>query len=192
MHSLNAERVYTKTETGREEVARRQYGLSARQRQLLIIFDGSRRLGEVRKLVVHATFHEDVDALLRAAFIVPRGAEDAAIDQEAQGRTGASSEGASVRQSKQVFSDNEPHQSDRLSSLKEFMAGAAQAHLGLLGASLVDYIERADDLAKLALVVGQWHLALRESKRGGPLADSYLQQVRTALHGQSPAECPAA
>lgn len=129
---------------------------------------------------MHDTFLEDVYALHQAAFIMPREAQHAAFRQEAVACFG--SKRIETVQSMQIVVENESHQSDRLMRLKALMIDAARAHIGLLGVNLIDDIARADDYTTLMLVVGQWHLALRESKRGSTLADTYLQQVRAALN----------
>ena len=67
-----------------------------------------------------------------------------------------------------------------LDPVKRYMVTTAQTHLGLLAAEVVDRIERAADAAQLR-VVGHWHMALQDSKRGRATAEDHLREVRAGL-----------
>ncbi len=64
------EHVYAKTDKGREEIATRQRGLSARLRSLLLMMDGQRSLAVlVSKLGLPDRTADDARSLLAAGFI---------------------------------------------------------------------------------------------------------------------------
>jgi hypothetical protein len=55
---MSQARVYSKTEAGVEEVQRRQSGLNARVRQLLILIDGKRSVTELARMMALTEFDE--------------------------------------------------------------------------------------------------------------------------------------
>ncbi|MBS0308207.1 MAG: hypothetical protein JSS58_04470, partial [Proteobacteria bacterium] len=68
--------------------------------------------------------------------------------------------------------------------VKDFMTTTAQTYLGLLGAGIIQRIERAKTAEQLLAVLGQWNMALHESTQGRRFAAGSLQQVKDALMGQ--------
>jgi hypothetical protein len=71
----------------------------------------------------------------------------------------------------------------KIRQVKDFMTTTTQTYLGLLGANVIQRIERAKDATQLMSVLGHWHMALRDSKQGGRFAGPYLDQVRKSLKG---------
>jgi hypothetical protein len=75
---------------------------------------------------------------------------------------------------------------ETIRQVKDFMTTTAHTYLGLLGAPVIQRIERARDAAQLMSVVGHWHMALRESKQGHRFAGPYMIQVQQSLTGSAP------
>lgn len=166
--------VFSKTEKGREEMARRSHGLNPVQRRVLIIIDGSKSfdaLAEMIPAMVSSGQLRDILAyLLEYGFIV--AVED---DQKAQMPIPASSSGTTAASA--ALTDDPV----AIRLVKDFMTTTAQTYLGLLSAPLIQRIEQARTAPQLMSVAGQWNMALRDSAQGKRFADPYLEQVRSAL-----------
>ncbi len=162
--------VFVKTAKGHAEIAQRRHGLNPRQRHVLIVMDGSRSLETIAAMLPTAELEEIVCFLASEHFIV--NAEDGARQQSAQ--QGQARESAPPQQG--LIQDTET-----LRGVKDFMTITTQTYMGLLGADLIQRIERARDAGQLLAVVGHWHMALHASKQGGRFAQPYLEQVRKAL-----------
>jgi hypothetical protein len=143
--------VYAKTAKGRNEITLRGLGLSGRQRGVLIMLDGHKSCAALAPLMPAGQVARIVEQLLALDLIAPCG-----------GTMPAGS-------------------SDDLDPVKRYMVTTAQTHLGLLAAEVVDRIERAADAAQLRAVVGHWHMALQDSKRGRATAEEHLREVRAGL-----------
>jgi hypothetical protein len=143
--------VYTKTAKGRSEVALRAMGLSGRQRGVLIMLDGHKSCATLAPLMPDGQLAFIVEQLLALELIAPCG--------------------GIVR-----TASNED-----LERIKRYMVTTAQTHLGLLAAEVVERIERAADTGQLRAVVGHWHMALQDSKRGRATAEEHLREVRAGL-----------
>jgi hypothetical protein len=152
--------VYAKTAKGRSEVALRGMGLSGRQRGVLIMLDGHKSCAALAPLMPAGQVACIVEQLLALDLIARCDA--AAPAPAASGTVAAES-------------------SDDLDRIKGYMVTIAQTHLGLLAVEVVERIERAADAAQLRAVVGHWHMALQDSKRGRATAEEHLREVRAAL-----------
>lgn len=152
--------VYIKTAKGRSEVALRGMGLSGRQRGVLIMLDGHKSCGALAPLMPAGQVACIVEQLLALDLIAPCGQ---AVPAPAASETMPAGS------------------SDDLDRIKRYMVSTAQAHLGLLAAEVVDRIERAADAGQLRAVVGHWHMALQDSKRGRAAAEEHLREVRAGL-----------
>lgn len=166
--------VFSKTEKGREEMAKRSHGLNPVQRRVLIIIDGSKSfeaLAEMIPAMVSSGQLRDILAyLLEYGFIV--AVED---EQKAQMPIPASSSGTAAASA--ALTDDPA----AIRLVKDFMTTTAQTYLGLLSAPLIQRIEQARTAPQLMSVAGQWNMALRDSAQGKRFADPYLEQVRSAL-----------
>jgi hypothetical protein len=151
--------VYAKTDTGRQEVARRTLGLNRRQRTLLILIDGYRPCSALDGMMPDARVAEIVSELLSLGLIAPAGLPRAAA----------------------------PSPSAGLAKVKAEMVAIAESCLGLLAAEVVRRIEGAADETALLAVVGHWHMALQASKHGREAALAHVERIRESLAGFAPA-----
>jgi hypothetical protein len=91
-------------------------------------------------------------------------------------------ENASLTNTKTVFLTDEK----KLREVKDFMITTAHTYLGLLSADLIAKIERAKDAPQLMAMLGQWFMALRDSKHGKRFASVYMEQTLATLRGDNP------
>jgi hypothetical protein len=78
-------------------------------------------------------------------------------------------------------------ESARLTRVKAEMVETAETCLGLLAAEVVRRIDSATDEAALLAVVGHWHMALQDSKRGREAALAHVERIKQSLSGCVPA-----
>jgi hypothetical protein len=158
--------VFCKTEKGRAELGQRQAGLNSRQRSVLIMLDGRKRLSDLETLLPSEVLQGIVDVLVEQDFIAPVRLK---IEPAAVGPAGASARGAP---------------SAKLIEIKQMMVQSAEAHIGLLAADVVRRIEHAGDEAQLMSVLGHWNMAMHESKHGREVARLQLDQIKASLQGE--------
>jgi hypothetical protein len=151
--------VYAKTAAGRAEVARRSLGLNSRQRTLLIMVDGSKASSELALTMPGSPVTQMLAELAALGLIDGRGTPEAAAPAPIA----------------------DPLPSPHLADIKRQMADAAQSCLGLLAADLLRRLERASDEPQLLNVLGHWHMAMRDSKRGREVVEDYLQQIKASF-----------
>lgn len=180
--------VFAKTAKGREEIIRRAAGLNVRERSVLIMLDGMKRLDRLLHAMPKEELGRIVDQLAKQELIEVTAVEEQTPDLEAHSTHSAHSALNTV-----VETTPEPANvrtaflcdPSKLREVKYFMTSTAQTYLGLLSADLIHRIERASDAPQLMAVVGQWYLALRDSKYGHRFASAYMENVLAALRGET-------
>jgi hypothetical protein len=160
--SFHGRAVFTKTAKGRNEVAQRSPGLSTRQRQVLILIDGVKQLHAIGKILPETEFGRIVDFLQQEEMITLRQSPS-----EMPGTT------------PKVLTDDRA----QIAALKRLLSDTARNYLGLLSVDIERRVDEAQDAAQLLSVLGQWHMALRQSKHGGAYAGQYLAPIEAAFYG---------
>lgn len=171
--------VYAKTARGRDELAQRSLGLHARQRSLLILVDGRKDVAALAALVP-AGLAASVGELLALGLIAPASGVPVPPAPATMPTTPAAPVAAPAAPAATPVSDEA---AVRLAHVKATMIATAESCLGLLAAEVVKRIERAADADALLAVVGHWHMALQDSKRGRELAMAGVEQVKASLLG---------
>lgn len=161
--------VFTKTAKGRNEVAQRSPGLSIRQRQVLILIDGVKQLHTIGKILPETEFVRIVDFLQQEEMIALQ--QSSATEQVSQAA---------------VLTDD----AAQIAALKRLLSVTARNYLGLLSVDIERRIDDAQDAAQLLSVLGQWHMALRQSKHGGAYAGQYLALIEAGFYGGAVPDWP--
>lgn len=151
--SPSATRVYAKTDKGRAEVAQRSAGLTARQRQILIMADGHKPAAALNALMPSAQVDAILVELAGLALIAP------VVEYVAA-----------------------PVDATRLAPAKAMMIATATDYLGPLATELMRQIEAATDEAQLLRALGHWHMAMQASKFGKDVAQTHLETIKASLH----------
>ncbi|WP_076592141.1 hypothetical protein [Herminiimonas arsenitoxidans] len=194
--SYRPDTVFSKTEKGRGEVAMRCFGLNPLQRRVLIVMDGAKRFSTIFEMIPEQKLEEIVSYLVDQNFIVPTEVSAKSTKSTVQAQSlkhaGDAKEGSvnivetSQHTTRISLSNVELIQdAEKIREIKNFMTSTATTYLGLMAAELIHRIERTKEASGLMSIVGQWHMALRESKHGNRFAGAYLDQVTNALSGQS-------
>ena len=169
MRGREVDRVFSKTAKGRDEIARRSAGLNARQRQVLILIDGVKPLGALQTTLPGNDFIGTI-AMLQALGLIATGEAAAPPVQAAA---------TAIARGGPVLS-TDPAQ---LAALKQLLADTSRTYLGLLSSDICRRIDAAGDAAQLLSVLGQWHMALCQSRHGGAYARAHLRQIEAGFYG---------
>jgi hypothetical protein len=181
--------IFTKTHKGREEIAQRRAGLNARQRSVLIMLDGIKRLDKLMSPIPKSELGTIVNFLAQEKLIeVSKISVTNSMSNEVTAPINRVLEEISVtpiiiNKRKAFLMDDK-----KLREVKNFMTTTAHTYLGLLSAELIMRIERAKDAPQLMAIVGQWHMALRDSKHGHRFASDYLEKTLATLRGEDVGE----
>ena len=149
--------VFVKTPAGQAELACRTAQLSGRERSLLIVIDGKRDYHALQRIAPAETLDEALRVLGALGYIANRDLSGApALD-------GADAAG------------------DRLMQVKKLMIHSAEGYLGPMAGVLVRRIAAAKDEKQGSSVMGQWHMAMRESKYGRGDVSELIARVAASL-----------
>lgn len=178
--------IFTKTPKGREEIAQRRAGLNARQRSVLIMLDGIKRLDKLMSPIPKEELGTIVDFLAKQDLIEATSANQSADTVTAKVVTPAIIENPPAAAKPTAKREQFLTDEKKLREVKDFMTTTAHTYLGLLSADLIHRIERAKDAPQLMAILGQWYIALRDSKNGKRFASGYMEQILTTLRGEQP------
>ncbi len=154
--------LYMKTDAGRDEIANRSQKLASGLRSMLLLVDGRRDAGLLRKLGagLHAA-PDALDQLLAMGLIAD--AEGGAAPAAAASGVAAPSDVAL-----------------RYTTLSALMSEAVREHLGLRGFFMQLKIERCNDVAELQALLPDLADAVGKS-RGREYARGWERSVRAAI-----------
>lgn len=148
-----------RTPAGEACLADNDARLAGRQRQLLRLVDGARRVAQI------------------AVMMPGRDLAAALVELHAQGLVAA--QGAAIRvASTGIETTALPA---RWREALEFMKTHAVDAMGLMAQPVVQRLEQVRDSAAARGAVARWHMALRESRHGRAQADARLQVVTEIL-----------
>ncbi len=170
--------IFAKTGKGRNEIAQRSASLSAKQRTVLIMLNGNKPLDDVDTMLPEQDVANIVLFLLEQNFITAQ--EGATCRPDAAIVPGLPLS-VITPPARSAGLTTDPV---KLREIKDFMNATARTYLGLLAMELVHRVEHAADAAQLISVLGQWHMALRESKNGKLLATDYVEQIKASFRGE--------
>lgn len=180
--------IFVQTRKGRSEIVRPTFGLSSRERRILNAMDGTRCISDLACLCPMPELDEIVATLLERGYIV-QSHQEAMVQTVPEIRSAGPRETAARATSAVPISasrarlraDPEAYDAARLAQAKILMSEVCAIHLGMLGSEIVAKIERASDTPSLLSLIGEWHMALCESKYGSHYAGMFIDQLKQLL-----------
>jgi hypothetical protein len=160
--------VYEKSTTGYREIAGNQRSLSLRQRQILIMVDGKRSENELAALLNSADVLQIIAELASMGHIQPAGSS-------------ASAAPSLPVMNAHTSTQNPDMSTEQLAAVKEIMVISSNECLGIMGRGLAQKIAAVETRDELKSWVSQWHMAIRESRLGKPLAGVLMEQVQQTM-----------
>lgn len=168
--------VYSKTGKALEELTERRYGLKAKARQLLVLLDGNRPLGELSGMMSSQELRGLLHDLREGGFIERQiaGGPPKAIQPIQVFPAGHSNLIAEQ-------APEPPLDPVRLTRTKAYLIETSQQHLGLMAAKLQQEIAQADDATQLRSALAHWNMAIRESLAGSDVASACLSHAHELI-----------
>lgn len=162
--------VYQKSYSGMQEISGNQRALNLRQRQVLIMIDGKRSQDDLEKHLNHLDVAEIVADLKKLGYINDPTAP--AVKPETINTVAP----VAVQPVQDSATD-----AGQTAVMKEILLSSAREYLGIMGQSMTQKIEAAQSLEQVKACISQWHMAIRESKLGKPVAGVLMEQVQQIL-----------
>lgn len=163
--------VYEKTVLGCNEFSSTQRSLHFKERQLLLLMNGSRSNKDLEKLFKSEQLHELILKLESKGYIQ---------------RVGSNSIIKTISETRSYLVSDLPFitiSPTQLVSIKVILINATDDYLGLMGRTLKEHIANCDDEISLKNCLSTWHMAMRESKLGRESTDFLMEQIHQILAG---------
>jgi len=165
--------VFTKTKLGKSAITERSTNLSAKQRQLLIMIDGKKRLRDI-----FPTIDEITTARVNSLF------EDGFIDSPGSGNNKLANrhKDPKIQQTlNHKLSVNSLPSSQNLTRLRGILAMCSQQYLNdELDTLLTDYYDQLSTVEELQICIDHW---LKRMKKSQPdsVTEMYMNQLRSFI-----------
>ena len=159
------------------EISGDQRALNLRQRQVLIMIDGKRTQDDLEKHLNHLDVAKIVADLEQLGYI--HDPESASTKHSPSALVNVAKTDASPVISTQPTEASTDTQ--KVSGLKEILLDSSKEYLGIMGQNITQRIEAAQSLEQLKGCISLWHMAIRESKTGKPVAGILMEQVQQFL-----------
>ena len=143
---------FVKTAKGFDEVNHRQFGLTFKERQILILINGKRDFHELCS-ALNCDASATIERLLALQLIRPLA-------------TAASAESGQEQATKRPKLPRPESESDRFAMARNFMLNTLNAFVGIACSSLLTRIEAAENMQSLRQFFGPWREAIRLSSDG--------------------------
>ena len=169
--------IYEKTMAGLDEISGKRRVLSARHRQVLIMVDGKRSCRELEIYLSHLDVPHIIADLARLGYI-----DNLSSEIEPSIAIPAISSVPLTQPLHEPIPEPRISQA-QLAAIKEILIASTNECLGIIGRSMSEKIEAVKNQEELKPWLSQWHMAIRESRLGKPLASVLMEQVQLALAG---------
>jgi hypothetical protein len=163
--------IYEKSTAGQLEITGDRRALSMKHRQVLIMVDGKRTDDDIKNNLPNMNVAETIADLERLGYIY-----NTASPAKSPPPVGIAPPPAITTAPQEA-----PISAEQLTAAKEILITSTNECLGIMGRGMVQKIEAVQSRGELKVWVSQWHMAIRESRLGKPLATVLLEQVQHIL-----------
>lgn len=167
--------VYEKSALGFKEFTTDKRTLGVRERQVLLLVNGVRKLDDLEKFFKRDHLMDTIKKLEADGYIQRQ-------DGEVSGATAPE-----PLNSLPVFELNDTAQAicpTKLAAVKTILLEAADDYLGIMGRGIKSKIVACDTDNSLKQCISSWHMAMRESKLGRESASFLMEQIHQTLEGK--------
>ena len=163
--------IYEKSTAGQLEITGDRRALSMKHRQVLIMVDGKRTDDDIKNNLPNLNVAETIADLERLGYIYNTASPV------------KPSPAVSIAPSPAITAapQETPLSAEQLAAIKEILITSTNECLGIMGRGMAQKIEAVQSRGELKVWVSQWHMAIRESRLGKPLASVLLDQVEQIL-----------
>jgi len=171
--------VYEKSALGFNEFITDKRTLGVRERQVLLLVNGVRKLDDLEKFFKKDLLMDTIKKLESEGYIyLP-------VEYQQNHQQPQHTPTFPVTLSFLDAPDTaEPICPVKLTTVKAILIEAADDYLGIMGRGIKAKIEACDNEDNLRQCVSSWHMAMRESKLGRESASFLMEQIHKTLEGK--------
>jgi hypothetical protein len=171
--------VYEKSALGFNEFITDKRTLGVRERQVLLLVNGVRKLDDLEKFFKKDLLIDTIKKLESEGYIhLP-------VEYQQNQQQPQHTNQFPVTLSFLDAPDSaEPICPVKLATVKAILIEAADDYLGIMGRSIKAKIEACDNEDSLRQAISSWHMAMRESKLGRESASFLMEQIHQTLEGK--------
>lgn len=174
--------VYEKSALGFNEFITDKRTLGVRERQVLLLVNGVRKLDDLEKFFKKDLLIDTIKKLESEGYI------QLPIEQQQLKNQQQQSQYTTPFPATLSFLDTpdtaEPICPVKLAAVKAILIEAADDYLGIMGRGIKAKIEACENEDNLKQCISSWHMAMRESKLGRESASFLMEQVHQTLEGK--------
>lgn len=167
--------VYEKSVLGLNEFTAEKRSLGVRERQVLLLVNGVRKLDDLEKFFKRDHLLDTIKKLEAEGYIHP---------QHAHLQTGIKPESDIKLPFLEADGTAQPICPGKLAAIKTILLEASDDYLGIMGRGIKAKIEACDSEHSLKQCISSWHMAMRESKLGRESASFLMEQIHQTLEGK--------
>lgn len=167
--------MYEKSVLGFNEFTADKRTLGVRERQVLLLVNGVRKLDDLEKFFKRDHLLDTIKKLETEGYI------------QAQQDNSNTPTKAQAEVSLPLLETNNTAQAicpRKLAAIKTILLEATDDYLGIMGRAIKAKIETCDNEYNLKQSISSWHMAMRESKLGRESASFLMEQIHLTLEGK--------
>lgn len=168
--------VYEKSALGFNEFITDKRTLSVRERQVLLLVNGVRKLDDLEKFFKKELLIDTIKKLESEGYI-QRPTQQQSIKNTSQTTH-------SFFDTQNAAATPEPICPTKLAAIKTILTEACDDYLGIMGRSTKARIGACDNESDLRQCISSWHMAMRESKLGRESASFLMEQIHQTLENK--------
>lgn len=173
-----ADMVYEKSTLGFMEFTTEKRTLGVRERQVLLLVNGTRNLDDLEKFFKKGLLLDTLKKLETEGYIQrPAG-------QNNQQQASYSATPTTARPISETPQNTAPICPAKLAAVKSILITATDDYLGIMGRNIKVRIESCTQEDDLKQCISSWHMAMRESKLGRESASFLMEQIHQTLEGR--------
>jgi hypothetical protein len=172
--------VYEKSALGFNEFITDKRTLGVRERQVLLLVNGVRKLDDLEKFFKKDLLIDTIKKLASEGYIQLPIEQQQLKNQQVQ-FTNAFPATLSFLDTP---NNDEPICPVKLAAVKAILIEAADDYLGIMGRGIKAKIEACNNEDNLRQSISSWHMAMRESKLGRESASFLMEQIHQTLEGK--------
>ena len=168
--------VYEKSARGFSEFITDKRTLGVRERQVLLLVNGVRKLDDLEKFFKKELLVDTIKKLESEGYIQ--------LPADQQAIKNATPTTHSFFDTQNAAAAPEPICPTKLAAIKTILIEACDDYLGIMGRGTKARIEVCDNEDYLRQCISSWHMAMRESKLGRESASFLMEQIHQTLEGK--------
>jgi len=179
--------VYEKSAKGYIEFSSNKRSLGVRERQVLLLVNGTRTLDDLEKFFKRDHLLDTLQKLESGGFIqCTKDPETAMLGSVPTMQIDDVLRNAPTTTSVFETGLNNPISAETLEAVKIILIEASEDYLGLMGRTIKARISACNNEAELRNCISSWHMAMRESKLGRESTSFLMQQIHQVLEHGAP------